>query len=43
MFLEYLKNNSKILSDVIIMQFGKGVLIAYLLFKFNAYSKLSLL
>ena len=27
MFLECLKNNSKILSDVIIMQFGKGVLI----------------
>ena len=26
MFLECLKNNSKILSDVIIMQFGKGVL-----------------
>ena len=27
MFLECLKNNSKILSDVIIMQFGKGVLL----------------
>ena len=27
MFLECLKNNSKILSDVIIMQFGKGVLV----------------
>ena len=26
MFLECLKNNFKILSDVIIMQFGKGVL-----------------
>ena len=26
MFLECLKNNSKILSDVISMQFGKGVL-----------------
>ena len=26
MFLECLKNNSKILSGVIIMQFGKGVL-----------------
>ena len=26
MFLECLKNNSKILSDIIIMQFGKGVL-----------------
>ena len=26
MFLECLKNNSKILSDVIIMQFGKGLL-----------------
>ena len=25
MFLECLKNNSKILGDVIIMQFGKGV------------------
>ena len=29
MFLECLKNNSKILSDVIIMQFGKGVLMLY--------------
>ena len=31
MFLECLKNNSKILSDVIIMQFGKGVLLAEML------------